>query len=127
MNNYMSAMRRYVDFSGRSSRSEFWFFVLFYFIIAIIATVIDAVVLGSQMAQGVGILSGIVLLVHLIPSIAVSVRRLHDTDRSGWWILICLVPLMHHLADRALLPGEHRIQPLRSPAGIIHSCRHAMA
>ena len=94
MNNYMNAMRRYVDFSGRSSRSEFWFFVLFYFIIAIIATVIDAVVLGSQMAQGVGILSGIVLLVHLIPSIAVSVRRLHDTDRSGWWILICFVPLI---------------------------------
>ena len=94
MNSYMNAMRRYVDFSGRSSRSEFWFFVLFYFIIAIIATVIDAVVLGSQMAQGVGILSGIVMLVHLIPSIAVSVRRLHDTDCSGWWILIGFIPLI---------------------------------
>jgi len=94
MNNYMNAMRRYVDFSGRSSRSEFWFFVLFYFIIAIVATVIDAVVLGSQMAQGVGILSGIVLLVHIIPSIAVAIRRLHDTDRSGWWILIGLIPLI---------------------------------
>ena len=55
---------------------------------------IDAVVLGSQMAQGIGILSGIVMLVHIIPSIAVSVRRLHDTDRSGWWILIGFVPLI---------------------------------
>ena len=54
MNSYMNAMRRYFDFRGRSSRSEFWFFVLFYFIIAIIATVIDAVVLGSPLARASG-------------------------------------------------------------------------
>jgi uncharacterized membrane protein YhaH (DUF805 family) len=116
MNSYMNAMRRYVDFSGRSSRSEFWFFVLFYFIIAIIATVIDAVVLGSQMAQGIGILSGIVTLVHIIPSISVGVRRLHDTDRSGWWILIGLVPLIGAIWLIVLYcidstPGTNRFGP----------------
>jgi uncharacterized membrane protein YhaH (DUF805 family) len=95
MNAYLNAMRRYVDFGGRSSRSEFWLYVLVYVIIYIIAIVLDALVLGHNMSQGgVGIFTGIVALVHLLPGLAVAVRRLHDTDRSGWWILICLIPLI---------------------------------
>ncbi len=86
MNAYVTAMRRYVDFSGRSSRSEFWLYVLFYFIIYIIAGIIDAFVFGR--AGRVGILTTIVALVHLLPSLAVSVRRLHDIDRTGWWVLV---------------------------------------
>jgi uncharacterized membrane protein YhaH (DUF805 family) len=93
MNAYMDAMRRYVDFSGRASRSQFWLFVLFYVIIIIIAVVIDILVFNS-LEGGIGVLQLLVVLIHLIPSIAISVRRLHDTDRSGWWIFISLVPLI---------------------------------
>jgi uncharacterized membrane protein YhaH (DUF805 family) len=93
MNAYMDAMRRYVDFSGRASRSQFWLYVLFYIIIVVIAVVIDALVFNS-FEGGIGVLQLLVALIHLIPSIAISVRRLHDTDRSGWWIFISLVPLI---------------------------------
>lgn len=92
MNGYMNAMRRYFEFSGRSSRSEFWFFVLFLFIIMIVASIIDRLVLGSE---SVGILYTLALLAHLIPGIAVSVRRLHDIDRTGLWVLLFwLAPLV---------------------------------
>ena len=94
MNSYMEAMRRYFDFSGRTSRMNFWMFMLVYFVIYVIAMVIDGVVLGNSFGQQVGIFTGIVGLVHIIPAIAVGVRRLHDTDRSGWWWLIALIPLI---------------------------------
>jgi len=107
MNHYMNAMRRYVDFSGRSSRSEFWFFILFYIIIVILATVIDATILGSQMGQGIGILSGIVMLVHIIPGLAVSVRRLHDIDRTGFWVLLfVLAPALIWIVGLLIMGGS---------------------
>jgi uncharacterized membrane protein YhaH (DUF805 family) len=92
MKGYMNAMRRYFEFSGRSSRSEFWFFVLFMLIVLVIASIIDQFVLGSE---GPGILYFILAIVHLIPAIAVSVRRLHDIDRTGLWVLLFwLAPLV---------------------------------
>jgi uncharacterized membrane protein YhaH (DUF805 family) len=94
MQGYTTAMQRYFEFSGRSSRSEFWFFMLIYFIIYIVAALIDGFVFGTWQGQGFGILTLIVALVHLIPGLAVAVRRLHDTDRRGWWIFIALVPLI---------------------------------
>jgi len=94
MNGYTTAMRRYVEFSGRSSRSEFWLYTLVYVIIYLVAAVIDAFVFGMNVMQHIGIVTGIVALVHFIPSLAVSIRRLHDTDRSGWWLLIVFVPLI---------------------------------
>lgn len=94
MNGYTTAMQRYFEFSGRSSRSEFWFYVLIYVIIYIVASLIDAFVFGTFEGGGIPILTLIVGLVHIIPSLAVTVRRLHDTDRSGWWIFIALVPLI---------------------------------
>lgn len=116
MNAYLTAMRRYVDFGGRSSRSEYWLFVLIYLIIYIIAMVIDVWVLGVDPSSGFGILAGIVTLVHIIPSIAVGVRRLHDTDRSGWWILIVFIPLIGWIWLIVLYciagtPGPNRFGP----------------
>jgi uncharacterized membrane protein YhaH (DUF805 family) len=87
MNGYLNAMRRYFEFGGRSSRYEFWFFVLFVLIASIVASFIDGLLFGADQ-ESIGILSPIVSLVHLIPGIAVSVRRLHDIDRTGWWILL---------------------------------------
>jgi uncharacterized membrane protein YhaH (DUF805 family) len=85
MSAYTNAMRRYFELSGRSSRREFWFFVLVYLAMYFIAAVID----GSMRAdrEGFGILRTVVVLLHVIPAITVSVRRLHDIDRTGWWVL----------------------------------------
>jgi uncharacterized membrane protein YhaH (DUF805 family) len=76
---------KYVTFSGRSSRSAYWYWVLFAFIVAIVATIID-------MAIGTRIVSLLATLALLLPGIAVGFRRLHDIGRSGWWILIALIP-----------------------------------
>jgi uncharacterized membrane protein YhaH (DUF805 family) len=80
-------------FGGRSRRKEYWYFLLFNIIVAIVLAWIDAL-LGTFSSSGIGVLSGIYGLAILIPSLAVTVRRLHDIDRSGWWILINLFPLI---------------------------------
>jgi uncharacterized membrane protein YhaH (DUF805 family) len=86
MNWYLEVLRKYVVFEGRARRKEYWFFVLFNFLIGIVLGIIDAMA-GTPM-------SPLYSLAILLPSIAVAVRRLHDTDRSGWWILIGLVPIL---------------------------------
>jgi uncharacterized membrane protein YhaH (DUF805 family) len=103
---YLLALKKYAVFSGRSRRKEYWFFVLFSIIISIVLGVIDAMI-GTQTATGVGILSAIYMLALLIPSIALSVRRLHDINRTGWWVLIGFIPLIGTivLIIFALLPG----------------------
>jgi uncharacterized membrane protein YhaH (DUF805 family) len=90
---YLQALKKYVDFSGRARRKEYWFFVLFNIIITIVLTIVDMMI-GTGGGGGIGILAGIYSLAVLLPGIAVTVRRLHDTGRSGWWILIVLVPLV---------------------------------
>ena len=94
MNWYLEVLKKYAVFSGRARRKEFWFFVLFNIIISIVLAVIDGVTGSFSAEAGMGLLGGIYTLAVLIPGIAVSVRRLHDTERSGWWLLIALVPLI---------------------------------
>ena len=94
MNWYLQALKKYADFSGRARRREYWFFVLFNLIISVVLSVCDVVLGTYSAAASIGILSGIYTLAVLIPGIAVTVRRLHDTGRSGWWILIVLVPIV---------------------------------
>ena len=114
---YLEAIKKYAVFSGRSRRKEYWYFVLFNIIVSIVLGWIDALLgTSSSYAAGAGLLSGIYGLVVLIPSLAVTVRRLHDTDRSGWWILIALVPLIGVivLLVFALLegtPGDNQYGP----------------
>jgi uncharacterized membrane protein YhaH (DUF805 family) len=91
---YLEVWKKYAVFSGRARRKEYWYFVLFNIIISIVLTGIDGVTGSLSAATGMGLLSGLYALAILIPSIAVSVRRLHDTDRSGWWLLIALIPLV---------------------------------
>ena len=88
MNWYLAVLKKYAVFSGRAQRQEYWMFVLFNILIAIVLAVIDGVI-GSP-----GVLSGLYSLAIVIPNIAVFVRRLHDTDRSGWWVLLGLVPII---------------------------------
>ena len=80
---------KYIDWNGRASRSEFWYFQLFLFILYFIAGQIDSFVLGTELGQ-IGITYTIVLLGTMLPAICATIRRLHDVDRSGWWSLISL-------------------------------------
>jgi len=77
----------YVNFRDRACRSEYWYWVLFVILGDIVTIIIDALI-GAQVT------SSIFGLVVLIPGIAVSIRRLHDLDRTGWWILLGFIPLI---------------------------------
>jgi uncharacterized membrane protein YhaH (DUF805 family) len=88
-----TCLQKYVTFSGRARRSEYWFFVLFTVIVGIVAGVIDGI-LGTRSSMGTGLVQGLAQLALLLPGIAVGVRRLHDTNRSGWWLLIGLIPVV---------------------------------
>ena len=88
MNWYLGCWKKYAEFSGRTRRQEFWMFVLFNFLAALVAGFLDGL-LGTG-----GALYGLYSLAVLIPSLAVGVRRLHDTGRSGWWLLLPLIPLV---------------------------------
>lgn len=94
MNSYLEVLKKYAVFSGRARRKEYWYFILFNILINIVLSVVDGLTGNFDPATNMGLLSGIYTLAILIPSIAVSVRRLHDTGRSGWWLLISLVPLI---------------------------------
>jgi uncharacterized membrane protein YhaH (DUF805 family) len=78
----------YVNFSGRACRSEYWYWVLFVVIGQLVSGVIDSWIVGAY------ILEGIFFLATILPTVSVGVRRLHDLDRSAWWILLDLVPLV---------------------------------
>lgn len=86
-----AVLSNYAGFAGRASRSEFWWFALFYLLVQLACGVLDAVLFSSY---GGGPIGALVSLALLLPYLAVSVRRLHDIDRSGWWLLISLVPLV---------------------------------
>lgn len=94
MNWFLMAMKKYADFAGRSRRSEYWYFVLFYFLIYIGLAIVDGISGAYNARAGIGMLGGLFAIAMLIPSLSVSVRRLHDTDRSGWWVLINIIPLI---------------------------------
>lgn len=97
MNDYLNVLRNhYADFRGRARRREYWMFTLVNAIIAFVLGLIDGV-MGLNLGDGsqpVGLLGLIYSLVVLVPGLAVSVRRLHDTGRSGWWLLIGLIPFV---------------------------------
>jgi|TARA_Y100000031_G_C8083873_1_gene320935 uncharacterized membrane protein YhaH (DUF805 family) len=86
--------KKYVDFSTRASRKEFWLFVLFYIVAYSILMTIDFSMGWATLETGYGILTGIFALATLLPYLAVGVRRLHDTNRVGWWLFIGLIPLV---------------------------------
>lgn len=104
-------MQHYADFNGRASRSEYWFYILFYLIFAIVIGMVDGFVTG-------GVIAGLYSLALLVPSIAVLARRLHDSDRSGWWILIVFLPLIGGLVLLvfAVLPGTQGDNRFGPPA-----------
>lgn len=93
MNWYLKVLKQYADFNGRARRTEFWMYVLFNFIITIVLGSIDRLI-GTVTLTGFGLFSGFYGLAVLIPSLAVSVRRLHDIGKSGWMLLLLLIPII---------------------------------
>lgn len=111
MNYYLNVLKKYAVFNGRARRKEYWMFYLFNFVIAIVLGFV-----GSIIGTTIGVLFTIYSLAILIPSIAVMIRRLHDTNHSGWWWFIGLVPIVGVIILFVFLvrdsqPGENQYGP----------------
>jgi uncharacterized membrane protein YhaH (DUF805 family) len=91
---YFDGLKQYAVFSGRARRKEYWFYQLFNTLFVVALVVVDAMTGTMRGKAGLGLLSGLFVLATLLPSLGMLVRRLHDTNRSGWWILIGFVPLV---------------------------------
>ena len=105
----------YVKFDGRASRPAYWWRFLFAVLVAVASNIIDAAL------SSFGIVSGITGLALLLPGLSVSIRRLHDTNRSGWWILIGLIPLIGFIVLIVFYvqpsdEGENRFGPPPAPS-----------
>lgn len=91
-----TCFQKYATFEGRATRPEFWWWVLFTILIGLAANIIDVYALGTTEDQ-FQLLSALVSLGILLPNLAVTARRLHDIGRSGWWMLIVLIPILGFL------------------------------
>ena len=116
MNWYLAVLKNYVGFSGRARRMEYWMFWLINLIVTIVLICVDYMMGTANPMTGLGMLSGLYALAVFLPNLAVCVRRLHDTDRSGWWILISLIPLIGLIVLLVFLfsdgtPGDNKYGP----------------
>ena len=104
---YLNVIRKYTVFSGRASREEFWYFLLINILVSIAVGFVDRF-MGWGNTSDAGLLGGLYSLFIFLPSLAVVVRRLHDTGRSGWWALIMIIPLLGWVALLVMMafPGK---------------------
>lgn len=121
MNYYIDVLKKYAVFSGRATRKEFWMFVLFNFIVSILVGIISSII-APIIGMNTLILSFLYALAIIIPSIAVGVRRLHDTNHSGWWMFISFIPVIGTIILLVFFvidsqAGENRYGP--NPKGVI--------
>jgi uncharacterized membrane protein YhaH (DUF805 family) len=113
---YLLVLKRYAEFNGRSRRKEYWMFTLYNIVIFLVLYIAGFVTLERTGISMVFFgLAFIYALAILVPNLAVSVRRLHDIDKSGWWILLAFVPVVS-LALIVLMclegtPGDNRFGP----------------
>jgi uncharacterized membrane protein YhaH (DUF805 family) len=123
MNWYLAVLNKYAVFQGRARRREYWMFTLINLLIVTGLSFVDMVTGWYSLAGEVGMLSGLYSVAVLIPSLAVSVRRLHDTDRSGWWVLLCFLPIVGVIVLLVFFvlegtPGSNRFgEDPKQPAG----------
>jgi uncharacterized membrane protein YhaH (DUF805 family) len=117
-----SFWNNYVTFKGRARRSEYWFAALFLFLASLAATILDVALFSDQFGEfleasgGLGVIGVLWALAVFLPSLSLLIRRLHDTNRSGWWVLIGLVPLAGAIVLFVFSvldsnPGENRFGP----------------
>jgi uncharacterized membrane protein YhaH (DUF805 family) len=122
MNWYRVALKQYATFEGRARRKEYWYFALGNFVAIVVLSIVDMMIGTFDPKAGIGLLSGLYTLAVFIPGVSVSVRRLHDIDRRGWWLLIGLVPFVGWLvivvfACQDSQPGGNRFGP--NPKGVV--------
>ena len=113
---YLKAVKNYVGFSGRAQRKEYWFYILFYILFGVVVALAQGALGLQDPETGSGPLSLIYALAFLLPTIAVSVRRLHDTGRTGWWLLLALIPIVGAIVLIVFYvldgqPGDNRYGP----------------
>ncbi|UIP26801.1 DUF805 domain-containing protein [Photobacterium sp. TLY01] len=116
MNWYLYALRKYAVFTGRAQRQEYWYFFLINLVITLALGIVDNLLNTPGTGEGTGLLGGVYSLAVLIPSVAVGVRRLHDIGKSGWWMLLSLIPVIGFVVllfffARAGQPGTNEHGP----------------
>src|SRR3954468_23001946 len=102
-------LQKYADFSGRAPRAEYWWFFVGIVICYILLTIVESILGIRKMVVGLyGPLTALLWLATIVPSLAVGARRLHDTNRSGWWLLMPFVPyaIALALAGPAIMAGS---------------------
>jgi uncharacterized membrane protein YhaH (DUF805 family) len=116
---YVEVLRKYAVFEGRAHRTEFWMFVLVNFAISIALNIVDYAI-GTD-GEYIGLLSGVYAIAVLIPSLAVGARRLHDTGRTAWWLLLeltivgIIVLIVFWAMEGEKGPNEHGPNPWEAP------------
>lgn len=110
MNYYLLVLKKYAVFSGRSRRAEYWYFALFNFIVASLLGLIEGV-LGIAPGTDESLLANIYQLAVFIPSIAVAIRRMHDVNKSGWFLLIPIYNLILLVTDGSKGDNEYGSDP----------------
>lgn len=108
MNYYIDAWKNIINFRDRASRKSYWMFALIHFVVAFVMGLIDGFTGTVSKETGVGMLGGLYTLASLLPIISLTTRRLHDTDRSGWWQLLYVIPILGALVVLifTILPGN---------------------
>jgi len=113
---YLKVLKQYSDFNGRARRKEYWMFFLFNMSFAFLAAILDNLIGTANSELGYGVIYGLYALAMFIPGLAVGVRRLHDVGKSGWMMLIVLIPLIGAIWLLILMvtdsnPGENQYGP----------------
>ncbi|MBI5646732.1 MAG: DUF805 domain-containing protein [Ignavibacteriae bacterium] len=106
---YLAVLKKYADFSGRARRKEYWMFFLVNFLVYVVLSIIA--MMSIEMALVMSLIQLLYYLAVLIPSIAVGVRRMHDTGRSGWWLLVPIANLIFALTAGTTGDNEYGPDP----------------
>lgn len=103
---FKKALRNYTNFSGRARRKEYWYFVLVQMGLIIVAMILDDIIFNSE----TGLFYIVVALGLFLPGLAVTIRRLHDTSRSGWWFLLSILPLIGSIVLLVFLASDTKLE-----------------
>ena len=103
---FKTSLRNYTNFSGRARRKEYWYFVLVQMGLIIVAMILDAIIFNSE----TGLFYIVVALGLFLPGLAVTIRRLHDTSRSGWWFLLSILPLIGSIVLLVFLASDTKLE-----------------
>jgi uncharacterized membrane protein YhaH (DUF805 family) len=116
MRGYLECLTKYSTFSGRSQRREYWNFVLVNAIVLVALTVIEMVARGDAAGNNGSVLASLYNLAMFLPGLAAGVRRMHDTNHRGWWLIVPVVNLVFACMNGE--PGDNRFGPDPKAAGL---------